>query len=172
MSGLNLVGGMHRLDESHVVTAAVPGVSDGRLAQLFMAPWDPAVEERPVESTDEQRAPRATPAGGLLCASRGFNARGPRTPPGWGVLTRCALDRYWGVSATTILSGLRAIAEDDSNPSTSARVAAWRELAERVIGPAAQQRMPENHLHVNITPEEMRAVAQRLAASYADDESS
>ncbi len=57
MSGLNLVGGAHHIDESHVVTAAAPGVSDGRLAQLFMEPWDPAVEERPVESTDEQGAP-------------------------------------------------------------------------------------------------------------------
>ncbi len=72
------------------------------------------------------------------------------------------------MSATTILSGLRAIAEDDSDPSTSARVAAWRELAERVIGPA-QQRVPENHLHVSVTPEEMRRVALRLAESYATD---
>ncbi len=61
------------------------------------------------------------------------------------------------------------IAEDNSDPSTSARVAAWRELAERVIGPA-QQRSPENHLHVNVTPEEMRAVARRLAASYGSTE--
>ncbi len=76
-----------------------------------------------------------------------------------------------GVTAASIHTGLRAIAEDDSDPSTSARVAAWRELAERVIGPA-QQRVPENHLHVSVTPEEMRTVAQRLAASYADDESS
>ena len=43
MSGLDLVGGVHRIDQPHVVTAAVPGVSDGRLAQLFMEPWDPAV---------------------------------------------------------------------------------------------------------------------------------
>ena len=70
------------------------------------------------------------------------------------------------MSATSILSGLRAIAEDDSDPSTSARVAAWRELAERVIGPA-QQRTPEQHLHVNVTPEEMRRVAQRLAIALA-----
>ena len=73
-----------------------------------------------------------------------------------------------GPSRVSILSGLRAIAEDDSDPSTSARVAAWRELAERVIGPA-QQRSQENHLHVSVTPEEMRTVALRLAQSYAGD---
>jgi hypothetical protein len=56
MSGLNLVGGVHRIDAAHVVTASVHGVSSGRLAQLLATPWGPAVEERPVEFTDEQGA--------------------------------------------------------------------------------------------------------------------
>ena len=95
--------------------------------------------------------------------------------PGLGVLRadlhvwREDADERAGVSATTILSRLRAIAEDDSDPSTSARVAAWRELAERVIGPA-QRPVSENHLHVNVTPEEMRAVTRRPAASYGSGE--
>ena len=70
-----------------------------------------------------------------------------------------------GATATSILSGLRKIAENDSDPSTSARVAAWRELAERVIGPVDRQRSQENHLHVNVTPERMRDVARRLASA-------
>ena len=73
-----------------------------------------------------------------------------------------------GVTATSILSGLRAIAENESDPSTSARVAAWRELAERVMGPVDRQRSQENHLHVNVTPEQMRDAARRLAADLAD----
>ena len=68
-----------------------------------------------------------------------------------------------GVSATTIFTGLKAIAENDSDPATAARVAAWRELAERVIGPS-ERRAQESHLHVSISPERMRRVAQRLAS--------
>jgi hypothetical protein len=73
-----------------------------------------------------------------------------------------------GATATSILSGLRKIAENDSDPSTSARVAAWGELAETVIGPVERQRSQENHVHVNVTPEQMRDVARRLAADLAD----
>ena len=74
-----------------------------------------------------------------------------------------------GVSAESIFTGLRTIAENGSDPATAARVAAWRELAERVIGPA-EQLPPQRHLHVAVSPAAMRRVAARLSAELGAPE--